>query len=103
MPSFRFHPKCELLQISHLAYSDDLILLSRGDSASMKVLLDSLDMFSAASGLEVNPSKSSYYLAGVHEVDRSYLSSRTGTCPFRYLGIPISSGKLTVAQYTPLA
>jgi hypothetical protein len=36
---FCFHPKCELQGISHLAFADDVLLLSRGDSYSVQCLL----------------------------------------------------------------
>ncbi|CAH9092304.1 unnamed protein product [Cuscuta europaea] len=53
-PNFNFHPKCASLNISHLAYADDLILFSRGDKASIEILVKTLQDFGDATGLRVN-------------------------------------------------
>jgi len=52
---FRFHPKCKLQGISHLAFADDVLLLSRGDSSSVQCLLRQLFLFGKTSGLDINP------------------------------------------------
>jgi len=36
---FRFYPKCAVQGITHLAFADDVLLLSRGDSSSVLCLL----------------------------------------------------------------
>ncbi|XP_073277712.1 uncharacterized mitochondrial protein AtMg01250-like [Primulina huaijiensis] len=38
-PSFGFHPKFQYMRIAHLAYEDDLLLLSRGDVASVSMVI----------------------------------------------------------------
>ena len=55
---FRFHPKCKLHGISHLAFAYDFLLLSRGDSSSVQCLLRQLSLFGKTSGLDINPQKS---------------------------------------------
>jgi len=52
---FRFHPKCSLQGITHLAFADDVLLLSRGDSSSVLCLLQQLTLFGRISGLDINP------------------------------------------------
>ncbi|XP_073050881.1 uncharacterized protein [Primulina eburnea] len=42
LPDFNYHPKCEPLRITHLAYADDLLLFSRGDIGSVSIIVDSL-------------------------------------------------------------
>ena len=37
---FNFHPKCNKLKISHLAFADDLILFARGDEHSIRIIMD---------------------------------------------------------------
>ena len=53
--NFRFHPKCEVQGITHLAFADDVLLLSRGDSSSVHCLLQQITLFGKTSGLYINP------------------------------------------------
>lgn len=65
-----------------------------------------LDKFTDASGLRVNQLKSCIYFGGVHEDikhDILRVSRMTeGQLPFKYLGVPLSSQKLSVMQCQPL-
>lgn len=49
--NFNFHPKCGHLQISHLAFANDLMLMARGDSLSVKILMECLRNFATCSGI----------------------------------------------------
>jgi len=42
---FRFHPKCGTQSITHLAFANDILLLSRGDLSSIQCLLHQLTLF----------------------------------------------------------
>lgn len=44
-PDFNFHPKCQPLGITPLAYADDLLLLSRGDIESVNIPKECLNDF----------------------------------------------------------
>jgi len=44
-PGFRFHSKCATLGICHLAFADDVILLSRGDRHFVASLFQQLAIF----------------------------------------------------------
>ncbi|CAH9079933.1 unnamed protein product, partial [Cuscuta epithymum] len=63
--SFNFHPQCSSLGITHLAYADDLMLFSRGDTFSIRILVDALKEFGDVSGLRVNHDKSNIFVGGV--------------------------------------
>ncbi|XP_057975337.1 uncharacterized mitochondrial protein AtMg01250-like [Malania oleifera] len=103
---FKFHPKCESLGITHLAFVDDLMMFSRGDLASINYLLNCLNEFSCCSGLTVNLNKSNLYLAGMKGSDLDevlrFSSMKLGDFPFRYLGIPLLSTRLNSVHYRPL-
>ena len=103
---FNFHPKCGGLKITHLAFADDLILLSRGDPKSVSLLMENLNHFGDCSGLKVSFSKSSLFTAGINSNDWEDIKNITGfaqgSFPFRYLGIPIADSRLTISQYGPL-
>lgn len=102
-PDFNFHPKCSKLQIIHICFADDLLLCCRADETSMKLMMNEFEQFSKASGLQANMDKSSLYIAGVStnfkEKICSYLHLTEGTLPFKYLGVPLSTKKVTISQY----
>lgn len=66
---FNYHPQCERLKITHLAFADDLMLFSRGDEWSIQVFMDSMKEFGEVTGLKLNVAKSNIYLVGVNEQD----------------------------------
>jgi hypothetical protein len=55
---FNYHPKCQVLRITHLAFANDLLLFARGDVASIGVLWESVLEFGEVSGLKANTMKS---------------------------------------------
>jgi len=65
-----------------------------------------LERFRIMSGLRVNVSKSSMFVASVSDLEREDMMEITGfkpgVFPFRYLGIPISDCGLKVIQFKPL-
>ena len=105
-PGFRFHPKCDSLGVCHLAFADDVILLSRGDKTSVSCLFKQLVSFGEISGLNINASKSSIYFGGVSDSIRQSILEVTGfaegSFPFRYLGVPLSPHRLLASQFSPL-
>ncbi|XP_048494563.1 uncharacterized protein LOC125494792 [Beta vulgaris subsp. vulgaris] len=62
--------------------------------------------FSEASGLAANMDKSNIYFCGVFEVTSRELAEivhmQIGELPFTYLGVPLTSKKLSYAQSKPL-
>lgn len=105
-PDFNFHPKCRPLGITHLAYANDLLLLSRGDFGSVNILMQCLNDFSEMAGLRENVLKSNMFLAGVTDSVKTAILQLTGFqeghFPFRYLGAPLASIKLKISDYSPL-
>ncbi|XP_056688438.1 uncharacterized protein [Spinacia oleracea] len=97
-----FHPRCKDIKLTHLCFADDLILCSKGDYQSILLLLQAFKLFSNSAGLKANQQKSSVYCHGMPEsevqrvVDVSSFSR--SSLPFKYLGVPICSKKITVAQ-----
>jgi hypothetical protein len=106
VPDFKFHSKCEHLGIINLSFADDLIIFTRGDTKSVELVMAKLLEFSKSTGLYVNPSKCKIYYGGVDEhtkeVIRRTTSFADGTLPFRYLGVPLTSKKLSIHHYMPL-
>ncbi|KAJ9555885.1 hypothetical protein OSB04_010499 [Centaurea solstitialis] len=103
---FSFHKGCESLAISHLCFADDLMVFSKGNVDSVKVLKEVLSDFAVLSGLKPNIGKSSVYFANVHpDTVREILHIlpfQPGNLPFRYLGVPLSAKRLVVSDFAIL-
>lgn len=100
--SYGFHPRCKRIKLSHLCFVDDLMLFCKGDVSSVRTLYNCILRFSQASGLQANSTKSAIYTAGVDTLVRDAIGDLTrfsfGTLPFRYLGVPLSSKRLSIAE-----
>lgn len=105
-PDFNFHAKCENLRIINLSFADDLLFFSRGDTVSVQLLMNQFANFSRATGLKVNPRKCHIYYGAVSDEVKEHINLITGfsegTFPFRYLGVPLTSRKIAVADCQPL-
>lgn len=105
-PSFKFHPRCKKLGLVHVCFVDDLLLFTRGDLASVRLLFDVFHLFFSASGLKSNQGKNSIYFGGVSlDIQQQILQDFglvKGELSFKYLGVPLSARKLTVLQCQPL-
>lgn len=106
VPNFNFHPKCEKMKIINLCFADDILMFVRGDLESIKLLMDKVRDFSASTGLKISILKSKIYFGGVDDNTINQIQQETGfavgNMPFRYLGVPLASKKLTVSQCQPL-
>ena len=85
-----------------MCFADDLLLFCKGDVPSLMLLLRAFATFSSASGLQANSSKSEIYTAKVPPelIQRMFTLSKfkSGKLPFKYLGVPISSRKLSIVD-----
>ncbi|KAM5554729.1 hypothetical protein ABKV19_022906 [Rosa sericea] len=105
-PCFRYHWRCDQLNLSHLCFADDLLLFCNGDENSVLTLHDALSDFESLSGLTASVSKSKIFLSGVDvnstESILRIMNFHVGTCPVRYLGIPLITTKLRMQDCSPL-
>ncbi|XP_074291223.1 uncharacterized protein LOC141617999 [Silene latifolia] len=97
---FKFHSLCGRINLTHLCFSDDLLLFCHGSKQPVSILLEAFDQFSKATGLQMNVNKSNIYMNGVDDATNAAILDSTGmsiaSLPFRYLGVPITSKKLSV-------
>ncbi|XP_058775549.1 uncharacterized protein LOC131649808 [Vicia villosa] len=105
-PYFKHHSKCGKLAITHLTFAYDILLFSRGDMKSIDVMMQVMDTFYSSTGLVVNLMKYYVYFGAVDIYTKHDILASTGfnegVLPFRYLGVPVSSKKLTMNHYLPL-
>lgn len=95
-----------LLKITHLALADDLMLLVRGDVNLVGILRDFLTNFGDMSGLKMKVNESNLYTTGVYGQESEDILQLTkmpkGSMPFRYLRIPLATGKLKISSHDSL-
>lgn len=95
---FTFHPKCKELQLHHIAFANDLFVLCGADQGSSTVK-SALDDFYSFSGLSPNLQKSAAYYSGVSSnlkvILEAILPIPQGSLPVRYLGVPLTTSRLS--------
>lgn len=103
---FGYHPRCKNLSLTHLAFADDLMVLSDGKVRSVEGIVAVFDQFAKYSGLKISMEKSTLYMQGVTEEIRTEIVNRfkfsAGTLPVRYLGLPLTTKSMQSSDYQPL-
>ncbi|CAA7048424.1 unnamed protein product [Microthlaspi erraticum] len=99
---FTYHKGCAGSKLTHLCFADDLLIFVEGTLNSVQNVLQVLLEFQKRSGLAVSVQKSSFFAAGVSEAECDLIKFSTGmpqgTLPVRYLGVPLCSKKLSIAN-----
>ncbi|XP_048608259.1 uncharacterized protein LOC125584206 [Brassica napus] len=103
---FDYHQDCKEMQLTHLCFADDLLIFLDGSEKSLEGVLQILADFELISGLSVNIAKTSLFSSGVPDDIIQRFQARFGlsqaSLPIRYLGLPLSSKKLSLKYYDPL-
>ena len=101
--SFKFHPKCLKLRLTHLRFADDLLIFAEASLRSIQTIKAALIEFENLSGLKANPSKSSLFCSGVSirvkQLLLDVLKMNLGTLPVRYLRVPFITTRLFATDY----
>lgn len=103
---FGYHHKCLDSKLTHLCFADDLLIFCHGSLQSIKGVLDVLTDFQSKSGLAISISKTCFFSSGLqnHEIDqiKQETGLSYGQLPIRYLGVPLCTKKLSMANCEPL-
>ncbi|KAL0290880.1 UNVERIFIED_CONTAM: putative mitochondrial protein [Sesamum radiatum] len=104
--SFQYHWKCNDLGILNLCFADDVLIFCAGTINSVSTIKATLLEFAELSGLRVNPGKSTIILSKSVHRDRQaiidLIGFQEGSLPIKYLGVPLSSSRLTRTDCQPL-
>lgn len=102
----KYHPKCNAMKLTHLSFADDLLIFIDGSIESVQSVLQVLREFEMRSGLAVSFQKTSFYSSGLTDQETDTIKASTGMShgelPFRYLGVPLNSRKLSLPNCQPL-
>jgi hypothetical protein len=89
--------------VTHLQYADDTMIMIEPTELGIANLKFLLLCFENMSGLKINFDKSEVLVTGVPDEEKrrlaNLLNCKLGTCPLRYLGLPVSGGPLRVADW----
>lgn len=103
---FGYHYACKETKLTHLCFADGLLILCDGSLRSVQNVLEVLENFKQLSGLSVSISKTCFFACGVQQPDIEQILSQCGltqgTLPIRYLGVPLCTKKLSLANCEPL-
>ncbi|KAL0288554.1 UNVERIFIED_CONTAM: hypothetical protein Sradi_7095400 [Sesamum radiatum] len=104
--NFQFHWRCKEMGIVNLCFADDLLLFCKADIYSATVLHGILQQFKGITGLHANAQKSQILFpkaaAQVQNQIQTIFGFPQGTFPVRYLGVPLITSKLSIADCAPL-
>ncbi|XP_024015880.1 uncharacterized protein LOC112089134 [Eutrema salsugineum] len=82
------------------------MVFSDGKEKSIEGIILVFELFAAMSGLRISLEKSTIFLAGISNAQRTSIINRfsleNGNLPVRYLGLPLIAKKMTKADYAPL-
>ncbi|KAL2225212.1 UNVERIFIED_CONTAM: hypothetical protein Sindi_3023300 [Sesamum indicum] len=98
--------ECDDLRIFQLEFADDLLLFCRANTESARIFKSGLDRFADWSGLCLNVEKSHIIISrsaqNIREEPLAVLGFQEGHLPMRYLGLPLISSRLSIADCQPL-
>ena len=100
------HPIVDSLPCPVLQYADDTLLVVKADPDQLAHLKALLDQFSSFTGLHINYDKSTFVPIGVEPSLAAEMAQLFGcqvsSFPQTYLGLPLNSTKLRLADHRPL-
>ncbi|XP_041025485.1 uncharacterized protein LOC121265883 [Juglans microcarpa x Juglans regia] len=105
--SHHFYNPVGAPRISHLLYTDDVMIFANASKRSIRCLMGVLHDFEKWSGQRVSHEKSAIFFSKQLRLSRKReiladIGFVEGKFPFTYLGVPIVDGKLKASHFGPL-
>lgn len=101
-----YHPNCQESNLTHLCFADDLLIFTDGTLNSVQGVLQVLRDFEAFSGLAISVDKSCFFPSGLTDEETDSITTASGipagSLPICYLGLPLNSRKLSMANCEPM-
>lgn len=103
----RFHVPRVAVNVSHLMFADDLLILTNGAKNSVLNLKELMRQYEAASGQLINLMKSGFICSDkLSPRRRETIASVSGlsqkALPLTYLGVPLFYGRPLIRYFQPL-
>jgi len=99
---FEYHHHCKRMGMTHLMFTDDLIIFCKANPTSLHLLMNAFHVFTRSTGLKANLDKSNIVFGGDCSQTQQECLDITGFTeghlPFRYLGLPITASKLSKGE-----
>lgn len=105
MSGFRVGPSGNSLQVTHLLFADDTLVLCDADLGQILFLQRVLFWFEIVSGLKINMDKFELVPVGVvpNIVDMvDVLECKRGSLPMKYLGLPLGANVRDRSIWNPI-
>ncbi|GJU53272.1 putative RNA-directed DNA polymerase, eukaryota, reverse transcriptase zinc-binding domain protein [Tanacetum coccineum] len=97
---FQYHFGCKQMKITHVCFADDLLMFCHGDKGSVSTIKDAIEEFGEISGLLPNYSKSTIIFGSMSMDEQQEILDcvpfKVEKLPVKYLGVPLSSKRLSV-------
>jgi hypothetical protein len=88
--------------LSHLQYADDTVILLQYSPENLRNIRLILSCYEVMSGMKINFEKSEIFTIGLTDEEQclaaNCLGCKIGAFPMKYLGMPVSSMKISKAQ-----
>uniref|UniRef100_A0A803PJR9 Reverse transcriptase domain-containing protein n=1 Tax=Cannabis sativa TaxID=3483 RepID=A0A803PJR9_CANSA len=100
---FGFHPLCKNFCLTNLCFTDDLILFSKGNLKSVRIVQEAFTKFCNATGLSANKAKSQIFFGEVKDDVKlkilDLVQMEEGYFPLKYLGVNLHPTKWKASDY----
>lgn len=105
-PNFKFRRRCQAQKITHLYFVNDLMVFSKVDRMSLKLIKEALDNFQDWFNIQANFFNSYIFMVGMRNDELIDLASiigyDIGSLSIKYLRVPLITSKLRSKNCKPL-
>ncbi|KAF9594838.1 hypothetical protein IFM89_034821 [Coptis chinensis] len=104
--NINYHSKCRRVEVTHLRFADDVLLLCKGEASSMERVKAVMQSFFELIGLKLNVNKTSLLTGSLSPAASMDLAGILGvklvSPPIKYLGLPLTAARIDDARVAEL-